>query len=212
MPKSKELILQYKLKMKTVRKLSEIANIRSGMVVAKTANNDEELLSDAYVRMIGTSDFDENGSLSQVLEPNVLYKKVIEKNFLQYNEILFNAKGRRFFACLFKDEFEHTIASASFLVLTLQEELLAPEFLVWYLNHPETLKVFDSKMTTQVMPSITKQELGNLEIIIPTFETQKQIVALDLLKKKQINIQKELITLEENYINAITYKKLKNEQ
>lgn len=198
--------------MKKVRKLSEIVNIRSGMVVAKTANNDEELLSDAYVRMIGTSDFDENGSLSQVLEPNVLYKKVIEKNFLQYNEILFNAKGRRFFACLFKDEFEHTIASASFLVLTLQEEWLSPEFLVWYLNHPETLKVFDSKMTTQVMPSITKQELGNLEIIIPTFETQKQIVALDLLKKKQINIQKELITLEENYINAITYKKLKNEQ
>ena len=211
MPKSKELISN-KNKMKTVRKLSEIVNIRSGMVVAKTANNDEELLSDAYVRMIGTSDFDENGSLSQVLEPNVLYKKVIEKNFLQYNEILFNAKGRRFFACLFKDEFEHTIASASFLVLTLQEELLAPEFLVWYLNHPETLKVFDSKMTTQVMPSITKQELGNLEVIIPTFETQKQIVALDLLKKKQINIQKELITLEENYINAITYKKLKNEQ
>ena len=211
MPKSKELILN-KNKMKTVRKLSEIVNIRSGMVVAKTANNDEELLSDAYVRMIGTSDFDENGSLSQVLEPNVLYKKVIEKNFLQYNEILFNAKGRRFFACLFKDEFEHTIASASFLVLTLQEELVVPEFLVWYLNHPETLKVFDSKMTTQVMPSITKQELGNLEIIIPTFETQKQIVALDLLKKKQINIQKELITLEENYINAITYKKLKNEQ
>lgn len=198
--------------MKTVRKLSEIVNIRSGMVVAKTANNDEELLSDAYVRMIGTSDFDENGSLSQVLEPNVLYKKAIEKNFLQYNEILFNAKGRRFFACLFKDEFEHTIASASFLVLTLQEELVVPEFLVWYLNHPETLKVFDSKMTTQVMPSITKQELGNLEVIIPTFETQKQIVALDLLKKKQINIQKELITLEENYINAITYKKLKNEQ
>ena len=62
------------------------------------------------------------------------------------------------------------------------------------------------------MPSITKQELGDLEIIIPSFEMQKQIVALDLLKKKHIKLQKELITVEENYINAITYKKLKNEQ
>lgn len=198
--------------MKTFCKITEIVNIRSGMVVSKTANNDETLLSDAYVRMIGTSDFDDDGILRQDLEPNVLFKTSIEKNFLQYGEVLFNAKGRRFFASLFKNEFDHAIASATFLVLTLNSEAVLPEFLVWYLNHSETLKVFDSKMTTQVMPSITKQELGDLEIIIPTFETQKQIVALDLLKKKQIKLQKELINLEENYINAITYKKLKNEQ
>lgn len=197
--------------MKTSCKLTEIVNIRSGMVVSKTANNDETLLSDAYVRMIGTSDFDDDGFLRHDLEPNVLFKTSIEKNFLQYGEVVFNAKGRRFFASLFKNEYDHTIASASFLVLTLNSEAVLPEFLVWYLNHTETLKVFDSKMTTQVMPSITKQELGDLEIIIPTFETQKQIVALDILKKQHIKLQKELITLEENYINAITYKKLKNE-
>jgi restriction endonuclease S subunit len=198
--------------MKTSCKLTEIANIRSGMVVSKTANNDETLLSDAYVRMIGTSDFDDDGFLRHDLEPNVLFKTSIEKNFLQYGEIVFNAKGRRFFASLFKNEYDHIIASASFLVLTLNSEAVLPEFVVWYLNHTETLKVFDSKMATQVMPSITKQELGDLEIIIPTFETQKQIVTLDLLNKKHIKIQKELITLEENYINAITYKKFKNEQ
>ena len=198
--------------MKTSCKLTEIVNIRSGMVVSKTANNDESLLSDAYVRMIGTSDFDDDGFLRNDLEPNVLFKTSIEKNFLQYGEIVFNAKGRRFFASLFKNEYDHTIASATFLVLTLDSKTVLPEFLVWYLNHPETLKVFDSKMSTQVMPSITKQELGDLEIIIPSFETQKQIVALDLLKKKHIKLQKELITVEENYINAITYKKLKNEQ
>ncbi|AYN04791.1 restriction endonuclease subunit S [Flavobacterium sp. 140616W15] len=197
--------------MKTSCKLTEIVNIRSGMVVSKTANNDETLLSDAYVRMIGTSDFDDDGFLRHDLEPNVLFKTSIEKNFLQYGEVVFNAKGRRFFASLFKNEYDHTIASATFLVLTLNSEAVLPEFLVWYLNHTETLKVFDSKMVTQVMPSITKQELGDLEIIIPTFETQKQIVALDLLKKQHIKLQKELITLEENYINAITYKKLKNE-
>lgn len=198
--------------MKTSCKLTEIVNIRSGMVVSKTANNDESLLSDAYVRMIGTSDFDDDGFLRNDLEPNVLFKTSIEKNFLQYGEVVFNAKGRRFFASLFKNEYAHTIASATFLVLTLDNKTVLPEFLVWYLNHPETLKVFDSKMSTQVMPSITKQELGDLEIIIPSFETQKQIVALDLLKKKHIKLQKELITVEENYINAITYKKLKNEQ
>lgn len=66
-------------------------------------------------------------------------------------------------------------------------------------------------MTTQNIPSITKQELGTLEIIIPNFETQNKIVKLDFLKKEQIMIQKELITLKANLINTVTYKKLKNE-
>lgn len=66
-------------------------------------------------------------------------------------------------------------------------------------------------MTTQNIPSITKQELGELEIIIPNFETQNKIVKLDFLKKEQIMIQKELITLKANLINTVTYKKLKNE-
>ncbi len=193
-------------------KLTDIVNIRSGMVVSKTANNDESQLTDAYVRMIGTSDYDDDGNLRNDLEANVLYKASIAKNFLQENEILFNAKGRRFFAALFKNEYQSTIASASFLVITIKDKHILPEFLLWYLNHTETLKIFNSKMSTQVMPSITKQELGDLEIIIPTFDTQKQIVELNLLKKKQITIQKELITLKENYINALTYKKLKNEQ
>ena len=192
-------------------KLSDIVTIRSGMVVPKTVNNDEKQLTDAYVRMVGTSDYDDDGNLRNDLEPNVLIKPAIEKNFLQYNEVLFNAKGRRFFATLFCNEYSFTIASASFLVLTIQNDLILPEFLVWYLNHPETLKVFDYKISTQNIPSITKQELGDLEIIIPNFETQKKIVKLNSLIKEQITIQKELMTLKENLINTVTYKKLQNE-
>ena len=192
-------------------KLSDIVNIRSGMVVPKTVNNDEKQLTDAYVRMVGTSDYDDDGNLRNDLEANVLIKPAIEKNFLKYNEVLFNAKGRRFFAALFRNEYSFTIASASFLVLTIQNDHILPDFLVWYLNHPETLKVFNSKITTQNIPSITKQELGELEIIIPNFETQNKIVKLDFLKKEQIMIQKELITLKANLINTVTYKKLKNE-
>lgn len=192
-------------------KLSDIVNIRSGMVVPKTVNNDEKQLTDAYVRMVGTSDYDDDGNLRNDLEANVLIKPAIEKNFLQYNEVLFNAKGRRFFATLFRNEYSFTIASASFLVLTIQNDLILPEFLVWYLNHPETLKAFDYKISTQNIPSVTKQELGDLEIIIPNFETQMKIVKLNSLRKEQITIQEELMTLKENLINVVTYKKLKNE-
>lgn len=163
-------------------KLSDIVNIRSGMVVPKTVNNDEKQLTDAYVRMVGTSDYDDDGNLRNDLEANVLIKPAIEK--ISYNITRFYSMQREdAFATLFRNEYSFTIASASFLVLTIQNDLILPEFLVWYLNHPETLKVFASKMTTQNIPSVTKQELGDLEIIIPNLDTQKQIIKLDFLKR-----------------------------
>jgi restriction endonuclease S subunit len=190
-------------------KLSDIASIRSGMAVSKTSNNDEELLTNISVRMIGTSDYNEAGILRNDLEPNVLYKPTVAKNFLKENEILFNAKGRRFFASIFKQEYENVIASAAFLVITIKSSAVYPEYLTCFLNHPETLKIFDSKLSTQVMPSVTKQELGNIEVIIPNFEIQSTIVATEDLKNKFVFLEKELISLKEIYINALIYKKLK---
>lgn len=191
-------------------KLKELVNIRSGMVVSKTANSNEDLLTDAFVRMIGTSDFDEDLVLRDNLEPNVFYKESIEKNYLQENEILFNAKGKRFFAALFTNQYENIIASAVFLILTLRSDVISHQYLVWFLNHPETLKIFNSKQSTQVMPAITKQELGDLEILVPDIDTQNKIVEIDQLKQQRIRAEKELIRLHENYINAITYKQIKN--
>lgn len=191
-------------------KLKELVNIRSGMVVSKTANSNENLLTDAFVRMIGTSDFDEDLVLRDNLEPNVFYKESIEKNYLQENEILFNAKGKRFFAALFTNQYENIIASAVFLILTLRSDVISHQYLVWFLNHPETLKIFNSKQSTQVMPAITKQELGDLEILVPDIDTQNKIVEIDQLKQQRIRAEKELIRLHENYINAITYKQIKN--
>lgn len=191
-------------------KLKDVVKIRSGMVVSKTSNKDERLLPDAFVRMIGTSDFDEDLNLRNDLEPNVLYRDSISRNFLQSNEILFNAKGNRFFAYLFRDEYENAIASAVFLVLTIVDENIIPSYLTWYLNHPETLKIFNSKKTSQTIPSITKQELGELEIPIPDLSTQEKIVQLDQLKKQRTQILKQLVATQEAYINALTYKTIRN--
>lgn len=190
--------------------LKDIVKIRSGMVVSKTSNKDERLLPDAFVRMIGTSDFDEDLNLRNDLEPNVLYKDSISRNFLQSNEILFNAKGNRFFAYLFQGEYESAIASSVFLVLTIVDENILPAYLTWYLNHPETLKNFNAKKTSQTIPSITKQELGELEIPIPNLSTQEKIFQLDQLKKQRTQILKQLVASQEAFIDTLTYKAIRN--
>ena len=64
-------------------------------------------------------------------------------------------------------------------------------------------------MYTQTLPSISIKELADLEIAIPDLETQNNIVHLDQLKNKKLKIRKQLIELENQYINTLTYKKIK---
>lgn len=195
--------------MNKIYKISDIVRIRSGMVVSKTTNNNEEKLTNTFVRLLVTSDFDDDGNLLKEIQPNAIYKPVFEKNFLKAGEILFNAKGRRFFAMVFNEEFPHCIAGSTFLVLTITSNEVIPNYLLWYLNHEQTLKVFNAKIYTQTLPSVSLKELADLQITVPDLETQNNIVLLDQLKNKKLKIRKQLIELENQYINTLTYKKIK---
>ena len=181
--------------MQKIYRINDVAKIRSGMVVTKTTNRNEEKLTNTFVRLLVTSDFDDDGNLHREIQPNAIYKPIFEKNYLKAGEILFNAKGRRFFAMEFKEEFPHCIAGSTFLVLTITSNEILPNYLLWYLNHEETLKVFNAKMYTQTLPSISIKELADLEITVPDLETQNNIVHLDQLKNKKLKIRRQLIEL-----------------
>lgn len=192
--------------------LKDIAEIRSGSVLSKTANENVQKLTNTFVTMLQTSDFDEDGNISKKLRPNAMYKPNIEKSYLTEGDVLFNAKGRRFFAVVYNGQYNQTVAGSSFLILKVKNKTLTPDYLAWFLNHPETLKTFEIKILNQTMPMVTKKELEVLEIMIPSLEAQRNIVELVGLNKRKRQIQQKLITLNEKLVSAITYQKIKNEQ
>lgn len=191
--------------------IKEVTNVHSGVVLQKTANLNVDKLTNTFVLMLMTSDFDEDGILLENLKPNALYKSTLDKYFLKKGDVLFNAKGRRFFAVVYNCEYENAVPGSSFHVLKVRDQFLSPEFLAWYLNHPETMKEFSKKLSTQNMPMVTKKELEDLKIYLPPLEVQDKIVGLANLNKSKNRIQKKLIGLNETLINAITYNKIKNE-
>ena len=62
--------------MNKIYKINNVAKIRSGMVVAKTTNRNEEKLTNTFVRLLVTSDFDEDGNLHKEIQPNAIYKPI----------------------------------------------------------------------------------------------------------------------------------------
>lgn len=192
--------------------LADVAEIRSGVVLPKTANENVQKLTNTFVTMLMTSDFDEDLNLYKKLKPNAMYKPNIEKSYLVAGDVLFNAKGRRFFAVVYKGQYEKTVAGSSFHILKVKSNLLTPEYLAWFLNHPETLKTFEIKILNQSMPMVTKKELEEITILLPDLETQQKIVDICELNSRKTKIQQELIKLNNKFINAITFQKIKNEQ
>ena len=191
--------------------IKDVADLHSGVVLQKTTNVNLEKLSNTFVLMLMTSDFDEDGVLLDNLNPNALYKSNLEKYFLKKGDVLFNAKGRRFFAVTYDREYQNAVPGSSFHVLKVVKDFVNPDYLVWFLNHPEIMKEFNKKALTQNMPMVTKSELEDLTITIPPIEIQNKIVGLDTVNRKKNRIQKQLIKLNETLINSITYIKIKNE-
>ncbi len=173
--------------------LSKIASIASG-VYAKSHKG----FGDVYYLM--ARDFDESFNLKPGLGPGVLEKEKLTKHFLQKGDILFAAKGHHFFAAVYRGEVSPAVASSVFLVLRIKEEVV-PDFIVWYLNHPETQKFLLNLATGSSLPSISKSKLAKLEIPIPPFEIQQKVVQFEELRKKEKKIKEKLMHLQNELLN-----------
>lgn len=92
------------------------------------------------------------------------------------------------------------MASTSFFVLRLTDEKTLPEYLAWFLNAPSTQTLLKVQAIGTSMPSISKQVLENLEIPLPSMETQKAILQIIKLRKRENSLKKEIESLREKHI------------
>jgi restriction endonuclease S subunit len=114
-------------------------------------------------------------------------------NLLQDGDILFVAKGFRFFATLYKEDFGNAIASSIFFVLRVDKTRIIPAYLVSVLNLPKNLLHFQQSGAGSTIPSIRKNELADFTFNLIALEQQQKVVALQELYFKDIQITDALI-------------------
>ncbi|RKS93832.1 type I restriction modification DNA specificity protein [Flavobacterium limicola] len=114
-------------------------------------------------------------------------------NILQDGDVLFVAKGFRFFATLYKEDFGNAIASSIFFVLRPDKTRIIPAYLVSVLNLPKNLLHFQQSGAGSTIPSIRKNELADFTLNLLSLEQQQKVVALQELYFKDIQITDALI-------------------
>lgn len=171
---------------KTVK---DIASIRSGLFLKPQAQGDVVYLQTSY--------FDENGALQKELFPDIKWRDFNEKHILKPGDVLFSAKGFRNFATVYEEKNLPAIASTSFLVISIWENGIEPEYIAMILNSSRGQEYLKGMAKGTSIPAISKSQLEEFEMVIPPIEIQQKLVALNKLKTKESNLIADIERLKQ---------------
>lgn len=171
------------------KKLGNIATIQTG-VFAKPVNGGEV----AYLQV---SHFRDDGNLAARLHPDLYIENINPKHLLKQGDVIFAAKGYKNFAAVYENRIIPAVASTSFFVIRLNDASIIPEYLAWFINHPDTQSLLKANAYGTAMASIPKAFLMAMEIPIPTLDVQQQILKIFELRKRQKILIHEIDTLRE---------------
>jgi restriction endonuclease S subunit len=166
-------------------KLKEIANIQFGYY--------GQPRKDGTIPYLQAKHFNEFG---QYIGENDTFLEEDPKamaNLLQNEDILFVAKGFRFYATLYKEEFGNAIASSIFFILRSDKTRIIPAYLVSVLNLPKNLLHFQQSGAGSTIPSIRKNELADFTFNLIPLEQQQKVVVLQEIYLKDIELTNNII-------------------
>lgn len=136
------------------------------------------------------------------------YDPKLYNYMLQKGDLLFAGKGTTYLCKVFDLDIP-AVPSTTLYSIHLRSDIVSPEFLCWYLNHPSVVAAIKTTQTGTGTPIIHKPTLENLEIIVPDHETQRQIVELSSLQKREKEILEAIAKKRMQITNQILINELK---
>jgi len=192
------------LKNKVVRTISDIAYIQTG-IYAKSSSN-------GSLFYIQARHFDNNHRFKQEVKPELLQNEKLQKHILQKGDVLVAAKGYDNFAVTYSDIPKPACASSMFIVLRIiNVDQILPGYLAWFINHPKTQRILSGNSKGTSLPSITKDSVAKLEIIIPSIHKQQSVLKVHALFQKERELKLKIdvlvkLKIQAQILNAIAEK------
>src|SRR5699024_10285928 len=181
-------------------KLKELANISTGYSFRSKVRHDPE----GQTKVIQMGDVDKyKGIIVDSLSTIANFSPRSDRYFLNEGDIIMISKGYNLNAYLIPEGVGKVVAVNSFIVLKVTSAKIIPAYLVWFLNAVRTqhfLQAVDSGTST---PSLSKRTHETVEITFPTKERQQLLCDIDQLKRKVINLHKQVAQKKKKLIDVM---------
>lgn len=135
----------------------------------------------------GEEEFDPAGLPVYELAPS------IDRYWASPGDVLFRSRGERNTAVLVSEKSQSSaVAVLPLIVLRPYRDRVEPAYLTWFINQPKTQRYFDKCALGTNMRMIPKSCLHDLEVAVPDLVTQRRIVEIDSLARRERALMHEL--------------------
>jgi restriction endonuclease S subunit len=184
-------------------KLQNIANIISGI------NHDyrKRIPPGEKIAYLQAKDFNEKGIIKDniiKISGNSIYDKLLIKN----KDVLFVAKGTRKYSVIYKGEVGHAVAASTFFIIRITDKNILPEYISWYLNQKPAQDYIKQQSAGTNTPLISKKQLSEMEIPVPSFVMQLKVMDIARLRSKEKELINEINFKKDLLIENILLKKI----
>lgn len=183
---------------KKIVRLRDIAEILSGVYVKNSPAGDLFCLQVKDLLM----------SSPETTATRIEYIPKLNSYMLKKGDLLFASKGTTYLCKVFNLDIP-AVPSTTLYSIRLRSNTISPEYLCWYLNHPSMVAAIKTVQAGTGSPLIHKPTLENFEIIIPDHETQRRIVELSFLQKREKEILEAIAKKRMQITNQILINELK---
>lgn len=146
-------------------------------------------------------------SIPELTATKVEYTPKLEKCMLRKGDLLFAGKGVTHLCKVFDYDIP-AVPSTTLYYIRLNSDVVSPQYLCWYLNHPKVVAAIKTVQVGSGTPLIHKSTLEDLEIIIPDKEMQQRIVVLSELQKREAILLKAIAEKRVQITNQILINEL----
>jgi hypothetical protein len=130
-----------------------------------------------------------------------------EPAWLQSGDILVAARGSQNYAVLIDSAVPQqkirAVAAPHFFVLSVKNNVVLPEYLVWFLNQQPCQRYFEQNAEGSLTKSIRRGVLEEVPIAVPPLAKQQLIVKLANTIRQEQQVLEQLVSNGERLMNNI---------
>lgn len=142
---------------------------------------------------------------------HIEYTAKLNNYLLKKGDLLFAGKGSTYLCEIFDLNIK-AVPSTTLYYIRPDTNIVSVEYLRWYLNHPSIVATIKTAQVGSGTPLIHKPTLEQLMIIVPDLETQRKIVKIAGLQKREKEIMESIAAKKMQITSQILFNELKKQQ
>ncbi len=177
-----------------IKNLKNVAEVITGYTFRKALG----VRSEGKMAVIQSKHVLDNLYIIKDTLPKIDLQEYQTKAIIKENDVIISARGN-FRASVIRGDVIDMIASSSVYILRIKDKSILPEYLAIYLDSRQGQKQINNKTTGGAIKTISRSDLENLTISVPSKDVQNKII--NLYKNNQR--QQQLLTNKKILINQL---------